>query len=132
TDNSLPEHDTVQVRTRLMADQQPRQPQGFVEAIPLPEPGRLVIWDVRWSATDPTQNHEAYRQGHLPRAVHVSMASRLAGHGCPAIDPTPNQECSRQHQLNGAVYPSMTSHLAGHDCPAMARQTLPDPESFTE
>ena len=33
TDNSLPEHDTVQVRTRLMADQQPTQPHGFVEPI---------------------------------------------------------------------------------------------------
>lgn len=85
TDNSLPDQDTVHVRTRLLADQQPTQPEGFVAPTPVPEPGRLVLWDVRWSATDATQNHESYRQGHLPGAVYVSMTSHLAGHGSPAL-----------------------------------------------
>ena len=83
TDYSLPDATTVEVRTQLMADQLPEQPEGFVSPTPVPTPGRLVIWDVRWSATDPEQNHEAYRQGHLPGAVYVSMTSHLAGHGAP-------------------------------------------------
>ena len=122
TDNSLPEHDTVQVRTRLMADQQPTQPHGFVEPIPVPEPGRLVIWDVRWSATDPTQNHEAYRQGHLPGAVYVSMTSHLAGHGSPAMgrhplpDPASFTESVRMLGLNDGdtvvVYDAVDSSAA--------------------
>lgn len=84
TDFSLPDASTVQVRTRLLADQLTQQPEGFVAPTPVPSPGRLVIWDVRWSATDPTQHHEAYRQGHIPGAVYVSMTSHLAGHGGPA------------------------------------------------
>lgn len=94
TDNSLPNSDTVHVRTRMLADQLPQQPEGFVSATPPPEPGRLVIWDVRWSATDPTQNHEAYRQGHIPGAVYVSMTSHLAGHGSPALGRHPLPEPS--------------------------------------
>src|SRR5699024_3240349 len=94
TDNSLPNSDTVHVRTRMLSDQLPQQPEGFVSATPPPEPGRLVIWDVRWSATDPTQNHEAYRQGHIPGAVYVSMTSHLAGHGSPALGRHPLPEPS--------------------------------------
>src|SRR5699024_9134441 len=116
------EHDNVQVITRMIADQQPRQPQGFVEAIPVPEPGRLVIWDVRWSATDPTQNHEAYRQNHLPGAVYVSMTSHLAGHGSPAMgrhplpDPASFTESVRMLGLNDGdtvvVYDAVDSSAA--------------------
>ncbi|WP_022871262.1 sulfurtransferase [Yaniella halotolerans] len=92
TDNSLPNSDTVHVRTRMLSDQLPDQPEGFVSATPAPEPGKLVIWDVRWSATDSTQNHEAYRQGHIPGAVYVSMTSHLAGHGSPALGRHPLPE----------------------------------------
>lgn len=92
TDYSLPDASTVEVRTQMMAGQLPPQPEGFVEPTPVPKPGRLVIWDVRWSATDPTQNHEAYRRGHLPGAVYVSMSSHLAGHGGPAAGRHPLPE----------------------------------------
>ena len=91
-DYSLPDASTVEVRTQLMAGQLPPQPEGFVDPTPVPEPGRLVIWDVRWSATDSTQNHEAYRQGHIPGAVYVSMTSHLAGHGAPAAGRHPLPE----------------------------------------
>src|SRR5699024_12528735 len=37
----------------------------------------------RSSATDPTQNHEAYRQGHLPGAVYVSMTRKRLRAGGP-------------------------------------------------
>ncbi len=106
TDYSLPDASTVEVRTQMMADQLPSQPEGFVHPTPVPEPGRLVIWDVRWSATDPTQNHEAYRQGHIPGAVYVSMSSHLAGHGAPAAgrhplpDPAKFTEAVRMLGLN--------------------------------
>lgn len=92
TDYSLPDEHTVEVRTRMLAGQLPAQPEGFVAPTPVPEPGRLVIWDVRWSATDSTQNHEAYRQGHIPGAVYVSMTSHLAGHGAPAAGRHPLPE----------------------------------------
>lgn len=106
TDYSLPDASTVEVRTRLLADQLPQQPEGFVAPTPVPSPGRLVIWDVRWSATDSTQNHEAYRQGHIPGAVYVSMTSHLAGHGAPAAgrhplpDPAKFTEAVRMLGLN--------------------------------
>lgn len=122
TDNSLPDQDTVHVRTRLLADQQPAQPKGFVEATPVPEPGRLVIWDVRWSATDQNQNHESYRQGHIPGAVYVSMTSHLAGHGSPALgrhplpDPAGFTESVRMLGLNDndtvVVYDAVASAAA--------------------
>lgn len=60
------------------------QPAGFVEALPVPEPGTLVVLDVRWAATDPSQSHQAYFQGHIPGAVYVSMTGQLAGHGAPS------------------------------------------------
>ncbi|GAA2030385.1 sulfurtransferase [Yaniella flava] len=85
TDNSLPDHSTVEVRTRMLSNQLSEQPEGFAAPTPMPARGKLVIWDVRWSATDHSQNHEAYRQGHLPGAVYVSMTSHLAGHGSPAM-----------------------------------------------
>lgn len=106
TDYSLPDEHTVEVRTRLLAEQLSEQPEGFVAPTPVPEPGRLVIWDVRWSATDTTQNHEAYRQGHIPGAVYVSMTSHLAGHGSPAAgrhplpDPAKFTEAVRMLGLN--------------------------------
>lgn len=122
TDYSLPDASTVEVRTRLMADQLPDQPEGFVAPTPVPEPGRLVIWDVRWSATDPTQNHEAYRQGHIPGAVYVSMTSHLAGHGAPAAgrhplpDPAKFTESVRMLGLNDedtvVVYDAVASSAA--------------------
>lgn len=92
TDNSLPNSDTVHVRTKMLSDQLRDQPEGFVTGTPAPEPGKLVIWDVRWSASDPSQNHEAYRQGHIPGAVYVSMASHLSGHGSPAMGRHPLPE----------------------------------------
>jgi len=106
TNRSLPDASTVEVRTRMLADQLPAQPEGFVAPTPVPEPGRLVIWDVRWSATDSSQNHEAYRQGHIPGAVYVSMTSHLAGHGAPAAgrhplpDPAKFTEAVRMLGLN--------------------------------
>ena len=122
TDYSLPDASTVEVRTRLMAEQLPPQPEGFVAPTPVPEPGRLVIWDVRWSATEPTQNHEAYRQGHLPGAVYVSMTSHLAGHGAPAAgrhplpDPAKFTEAVRMLGLNDedtvVVYDAVASSAA--------------------
>lgn len=122
TDNSLPDRDTVHVRTRMLSDQLPDQPEGFVSATPVPEPGKLVIWDVRWSATDPTQNHEAYRQGHLPGAVYVSMTSHLSGHGSPAMgrhplpDPADFTESVRMLGINDGdtvvVYDAVGSSAA--------------------
>lgn len=122
TDNSLPDQDTVHVRTRLLADQQPIQPEGFVAPTPVPEPGRLVLWDVRWSATDQAQNHESYRQGHLPGAVYVSMTSHLAGHGSPALgrhplpDPASFTDSVRMLGVNDAdvvvVYDAVASAAA--------------------
>lgn len=122
TDNSLPDEDTIQVRTRMMAEQLPDQPEGFVAPTPAPEPGRLVIWDVRWSATDATQNHEAYRRGHIPGAVYVSMTSHLAGHGPPAAgrhplpDPAKFTESVRMLGLNDGdtvvVYDAVASAAA--------------------
>ncbi|HEY4535028.1 MAG TPA: sulfurtransferase [Enteractinococcus sp.] len=122
TDYSLPDEHTVEVRTRLMADQLPSQPEGFVSATPVPEPGRLVIWDVRWAATDPTQNHESYRQGHIPGAVYVSMTSHLAGHGAPAAgrhplpDPAKFTEAVRMLGLNDGdtvvIYDAVASSAA--------------------
>lgn len=119
---SLPDESTVQVRTRMLADQLPTQPEGFVSPTPVPEPGRLVIWDVRWSATDPSQNHESYRQGHIPGAVYVSMASHLAGHGAPAAgrhplpDPAKFTEAVRMLGLNDTdtvvVYDGVASAAA--------------------
>ncbi len=122
TDYSLPDEHTVKVRTRLLADQLPSQPAGFVPPTPVPEPGRLVIWDVRWSATDSTQNHESYRQGHIPGAVYVSMTSHLAGHGAPAEgrhplpDPAKFTEAVRMLGLNDGdtvvVYDAVASAAA--------------------
>lgn len=122
TDNTLPNQDTVQVRTRLLSDQLPDQPEGFAAPTPVPEPGRLVIWDIRWSATDQTQNHEAYRQGHIPGAVFVSMTSHLAGHGSPAVgrhplpDPAKFTEAVRMLGLNDGdtvvVYDAVASAAA--------------------
>lgn len=122
TDYSLPDEHTVEVRTRLLAEQLPEQPEGFVPPTPAPERGRLVIWDVRWSATDPTQNHEAYRQGHLPGAVYVSMTSHLAGHGAPAAgrhplpDPAKFTEAVRMLGVNDGdtvvIYDAVASSAA--------------------
>lgn len=58
---------------------------GFVAAEAVPEPGHLVILDVRWSAQAPGQGHEEYRQGHIPGAVFVSMSGQLSGHGAPTL-----------------------------------------------
>lgn len=122
TDYSLPDEHTVEVRTRLLAEQLAEQPEGFVSPTPAPEPGRLVIWDVRWSATDTTQNHEAYRQGHLPGAVYVSMTSHLAGHGAPAAgrhplpDPAKFTEAVRMLGVNDGdtvvIYDAVASSAA--------------------
>lgn len=122
SNNSLPDQSTVHVRTRMLADQQPTQPEGFVAPKPVPEPGRLVIWDVRWSATDPSQNHESYRQGHIPGAVYVSMTSHLSGHGSPALgrhplpDPANFTESVRMLGLNDedtvVVYDAVASAAA--------------------
>lgn len=122
TDYSLPDEHTVEVRTRLLSEQLPDQPEGFVAPTPVPEPGKLVIWDVRWSATDTSQNHEAYRQGHLPGAVYVSMTSHLAGHGAPAAgrhplpDPAKFTEAVRMLGLNDSdtvvVYDAVASSAA--------------------
>lgn len=122
TDHSLPDKHTLEVRTRLLADQLPAQPEGFVAPTPVPELGRLVIWDVRWSATDPTQNHEAYRQGHIAGAVYVSMTSHLAGHGAPAAgrhplpDPAKFTDAVRMLGLNDGdtvvIYDAVASAAA--------------------
>src|SRR5690625_7821125 len=63
TDYSLPDEHTVEVRTRLLAEQLAEQPEGFVSPTPAPEPGRLVIWDVRWSATDRSEERRVGKEG---------------------------------------------------------------------
>ncbi|AXR73218.1 sulfurtransferase [Auritidibacter ignavus] len=71
------------------------QPEGFVATDQAPQAGHLVILDVRWSATEPGEGHERYRQGHIPGAVFVSMSGQLSGHGAPSEGRHPLPDASR-------------------------------------
>lgn len=97
-------------------------PPGFVHPTPAPQDGALVVLDVRWSATDPTEGYDTYRQGHIPGAVYVSMSGQLAGHGAPSAgrhplpDPTKLTDSLRMLGINNGdtvvVYDNVSSASA--------------------
>lgn len=84
---------TYNANTTEAAHPQPRE--GFVAAEPAPSAGQLVLLDVRWSAQQPGEGHEQYRQGHVPGAVFVSMSGQLSGHGGPQLGRHPLPDPSR-------------------------------------
>lgn len=52
------------------------------ELVELQSRGRVRVLDVRWRLDAP-DGHPAYRDGHIPGAVYVSLDDELAAHGAP-------------------------------------------------
>jgi thiosulfate/3-mercaptopyruvate sulfurtransferase len=54
--------------------------------------GTMRVADVRWYLADPDGGHAAYRSGHLPGAVFVSLDDDLSSHPGPGRHPLPTRE----------------------------------------